>query len=174
MTATPARILALALVLAPGRALAAEIIGTVSATLAGEARDWVSVDDADAPDGSYHAYGEAFTMVSLFGRNGPDGSPFANVLVIEFALEGTGEALTADVSYGVVSYFPDGFFPHYTDDAPTVTVAAVARDGEVLILRGTFAATLSRLDTLGEAADDSDQKTIEGSFEARLRPTPTE
>ncbi len=167
-----ARLAALALV--AGAAQAAEITGTVSATLAGEARQWVSLDDADAPDGSYHAYGEAFTMVSLFGRDGPDGSPFANVVVIEFALEGTDEALTSDISYGVVSYFPDGFFPHYTDDAPTVTVETVTRDGEALTLRGTFSATLSRLDSLGEPADESDQKTIEGSFEARLRPSPTE
>lgn len=174
MSVMAARLAALGLVLAAGPILAAEITGSVSATLDGEARQWVSLDDADAPDGSYHAYGEAFTMVSLFGRDGPDGSPFANVVVIEFALEGTDEALTSNISYGVVSYFPDGFFPHYTDDAPAVTVEAVARDGETLILRGDFAATMSRLDSLGEPADGSDQKTIEGSFEARLRPTPTE
>jgi hypothetical protein len=174
MTAMPAGIVALAMVLAAGPAQAAEITGSIDATLAGEAQQWVSVDDADAPDGSYHAYGEAFTMVSLFGRDGIDGSPFANVVVIEFALDGSGKALTTDVSYGVVSYFPDGFFPHYTDDAPTVRVEAVTREAEILIVRGSFSATLSRLDSLGEPADKSDQKAIEGSFEARLRPTPSE
>ena len=166
--------LASALALLAGTGGAAEVSGTVTASLAGEAREWVSLEavgggeGGEAASSNFHEFGEAFTMVSLLARGAPDGSPMSDVIVIEFALAGAGDSLSETVGYAIVSYFPDGLFPHYTDDAPSISVTSTALDGDALVLEGRFAATLGRLDSLTAARDPLDQMAIEGDFDVRV------
>ena len=166
-------VLATTLAVLAGAAGAAEVSGTVTASLAGEVRQWVSLESVGGGEGgeaatsNFHEFGEAITMISLVARSGVDGPLMADVIVIEFALAGTGDSLSDTVSYAIVSYFPDGLFPHYIDDAPSVAIVSVALDGDALALRGRFAATLSRLDSLTEPRNTTDQMAIEGDFDVR-------
>lgn len=162
--------LLLAFLAAP--ASAQQPMGSINATIDGDAQEWATLMLAreDTATASYTDFGPV-TSITIQGHDLGADSILNNVLSIEASLMGRNAAAQPlDMS---VSLFPEGMRgPFYTseetEDETTVSFERL-EFGEPGIAEGTFSARICRRDGMFGEVDLGDCRAIEGRFETQLR-----
>jgi len=162
--------LVLALLAVP--ASAQQPMGTITATMDGEAQEWVTLalPEEDTATASYTDFGPV-TSITIQGHDLGADSIMNNILTVEASLMGRdGSAPPIDMS---VSLFPEGLRgPFYTseetEDETTINFTRL-EFGETGAAQGTFSARICRRDGMFSETDLDDCRLIEGRFDTQLR-----
>jgi hypothetical protein len=139
----------------------ANVAGTVTATINGEERTFVAVQDASGEASSFERTGGDVTVriVAIPDRTPTEASP---VLQIEFTVMGMGP--TADATDAEVTYIDDAGRSFMTRGGTSeVSLTAFGLESDEVVASGGFASQLQAEDGgMAEAA-------IEGDFQASIR-----
>lgn len=158
-------------VAAPGGAQAeAERIGTIEATIDGEPGRWetlfVPVENSFSATAMRS---DPLTFFSILGFP-EDGRRTENQLIVEFTL--MGDAATTGEN-PIVSYFPDGMYPHYTSSDVGEAEVSVRRfkppgDDAEGHVEAEFRASICRQESRTEAPDPQTCRNVEGVLSTSL------
>ncbi|MGC9369090.1 MAG: hypothetical protein ACP5DX_06070 [Paracoccaceae bacterium] len=163
--------LALALFLVPAGATAQDLLGTIEATVDGQARTWYLTAQDGESQSDFAQIMRGMNAVSLFGHPTDDSiTAVKGALLIDFSLITLGG--TPSVADATLQYLEDGYGGGYlatTDGATQVSLDAVEVKDDTLHIEGHFAATAAYSDDImRQTTDDSRTITLNGSFRATV------
>ena len=149
---------------------AADLYGTLTATIGGEDRTWSVNGDANGSQSDWTLMTRGLYDVSFWGNTDPDQTAsVTGALLIDFSLiQASGGAADA-----TVQYLEEGYTAYWyaEGDAVTLTFTAIEPSDTALHLAGTFTATAGKIGKGGVPDDAAGELPISGSFDVTLPAT---
>lgn len=158
------------LLLATAPSQASSPVGTISAELGGEQREWqtLAVPSEGTATAQWRDIG-GMLMLSIQGHDPQADSILHGVLSIETTLMGS--SADANVMSTVFSYFPEGLSgPFYSSDdaGQPGMIDLMQLDTEAGNTQGTFEGVMCRRESMFAEMDLDDCLTLSGRFDAEL------
>ena len=163
--------LALVLSLLPACAMAADQLGSITATVDGAEHTWFLTAEGGESQSNATPVMNGLTSVQLWGHATADSATSVKgALLIDFSLITLGG--TPSVADATLQYLVDGYKGGYLatdDDSVQITVTTAEPQDKALHIAGSFTATAAYSDQpMLQLTDDSRQMQITGNFDARL------
>ncbi|WP_026987838.1 hypothetical protein [Fodinicurvata fenggangensis] len=150
-----------------------EPLGSIEATIAGEAGNWetLAVPADDAATATFRIGGQT-THIAIQGHDPQADSLLKNVLNLEATLAGSNA--DAEVLDAGVNLFPDGLDnPFYVSEAEagaaSITFDSLELGDSEGRAEGSFTATICRREGIMAEADSDDCRRVEGRFSTGLQ-----
>lgn len=165
--------LALPILAIPPHAYAADLLGTITATMGdAPAQDWfVTAEGGESQSALAKMPGVPLHDVSLWGNTSADETAsLKGALLLDFSVMGSGGAAT--VMDATLQYLEEGYSGGYlagSDGDLAITLTRFDESGDGLAIAGDFTATATFSDNLAAmSTDPSKTRSFSGTFEVTL------